>query len=78
MAKIEIEKKPKSSLLPLLLALLVIGLAAVGVWFYLQNEQAEESADIIPADSIPSANGDSISMLELQERAGVVTFLSLA
>jgi hypothetical protein len=78
MAKIEIEKKPKSSLLPLLLALLVIGLAAVGVWFYLQNEQANESAEIRPIEPAPSANGDSISMLELPEGAGVVTFRALA
>ena len=48
MAKIEIEKRPKRSFLPLLLAFLVIAAIAVGVYFYLENERRAQ-ADAPPA-----------------------------
>lgn len=42
MTRIDIEKKPNRSYLPLIIAFVVIALAAVGVYLYLENRRATE------------------------------------
>lgn len=78
MAKIEIERKPRRSLVPLLLALLVIAAVAVGVYYYLERQRAAAPA---PADTSPvtpgSMNREAPRSPELPAAPGDETLVAL-
>jgi hypothetical protein len=57
MAKIEIERKPRRALLPLILALVVIGLAVAGIYLYLERGGAE-TVETTPG-ALPPADRDT-------------------
>lgn len=76
MAKIEIERKPRRSLVPLLLALVVIAAVAVGIYYYLERQRA-----VVPADTAPvppgSLNQDAPRGLELPAALDQETLVAL-
>jgi hypothetical protein len=70
MAKIEIEKKPRTRLWPILLAIVVVALVAIGAWYYV-NRPAP-AAPGTPASPGPSGAVESPAppLLDAPARGG--------
>jgi hypothetical protein len=79
MAKIEIERKPRRSLLPLLLALVLIAAVAVGLYYYMERQRAESPAPVDDRPVPPGAMDPRTppAGLQLPEHRGAQTLHAL-